>query len=65
MYNQMKRCGEKIDETRGRKDSMFAAKKKFYYVVVAIDDLLNMDFLTIKELMGKLQAHKKRVNDIQ
>jgi hypothetical protein len=24
----MKRCGEKIDETRGRKDSMLAAKKK-------------------------------------
>jgi hypothetical protein len=40
-------------------------KKRFYYVVVAIDDLLNMDFLTIKELMGKLQAHKKSVNDIQ
>jgi hypothetical protein len=40
-------------------------KKRFHNVVVAIEESQNMDVLIIQELMGKLQAHKKRVNDIQ
>jgi hypothetical protein len=33
--------------------------------MIAIEKSYNMDFLTIQDLMGKLQAYEKRVNDIQ
>ena len=34
-------------------------------MVVAIEKLYNMDFITIQGLIRKLQAPKERVNDIQ
>lgn len=37
----------------GREDPTLAAKK-FYYMVVAIKESQNMDFLIIQGLMGKL-----------
>jgi hypothetical protein len=61
----MKRYGEKMEETRVVKKILCSLKKKFYYVVVAIEESQNMDFLTIQGLMRKLQAHGKRVNEIQ
>jgi hypothetical protein len=61
----MKRYGEKMEETRVVKKILCSLKKKFYYVVVAIEELQNMDFLTIQGLMRKLQAHEERVNEIQ
>jgi len=65
IYNQMKRYGEKMEETRVVKKILCSLKKKFYYVVVAIEESRNMDFLTIQGLMQKLQAHEERVNEIQ
>jgi len=46
----------------GRKDFMLAAKKKLHYIVVAIEESHNMDFITIQGLMRKLQAHKESVS---
>jgi hypothetical protein len=48
----------------GRKDFMLAAKKKFHYAVVVIEESYNMDFITIQGLIRKLKAHEERVNHI-
>jgi hypothetical protein len=34
-------------------------------MVIAIEESQNMDVLSIQGLMGKLQTHEKRVNEIQ
>jgi hypothetical protein len=34
-------------------------------MVIAIEESQNMDVLSIQGLMGKLQPHEKRVNEIQ
>jgi hypothetical protein len=61
----MKRYEEKMEETHVLKKIIRSLQKKFYYVVVAIEKSQNMDVLSIQDLMGKLQAREKRVNEIQ
>jgi hypothetical protein len=61
----MKRYGERMEETRMVKKILRSLQKKFYYMVVAIEESQNMNFLSIQGLMGKLQAHEERVNEIQ
>jgi hypothetical protein len=51
IYNQIKRYWEKMNET--------------CVVEKIIRSLQNMDALSIQGLMGKLQAHEKKVNKIQ
>jgi hypothetical protein len=65
IYNQIKRYGEKMEEISVVEKILHLLQKKFHYVVVAIEDSQNMDFLLIKGLMGKLQTHEERVNEIQ
>jgi len=65
IYNQIKWYKKKIEEICMIEKILHLLKKRFHNVVVAIEESQNMDVLTIQELMGKLQAHKKRVNDIQ
>jgi hypothetical protein len=64
IYNQMKRYGEKMEETRVVEKILHSQQKKFYYVVVAIEESQNMDFLSIQGFIGELQAHEKIVNEI-
>jgi len=65
IFNQMKRYKKKIEEICMVEKILHSLQKRFHYVVAAIEESQSMDFLTIQELMGKLQAHQKRVNDIQ
>jgi len=65
IYNQMKRYGEKMEETRVVEKIICSLQKKFYYVVVVIEKSQNIDFLSIQGLMRKLQARKEKVNEIQ
>jgi hypothetical protein len=65
IYNQIKRYGEKMEEISVVEKIRHLLQKKFHYVVVAIEDSHNMDFLLIKGLMGKLQTHEERVIEIQ
>jgi uncharacterized protein (DUF2164 family) len=55
IYNQIKRYGERMEETRMVKKILRSLQKKFYYMVVAIEESQNMDFFSIQGLMGKLQ----------
>jgi len=54
-----------MEETRVLKKIIRLLQMKFYYVVVVIEKSQNMDVLSIQDLMGKLQAHEKIVNEIQ
>jgi hypothetical protein len=65
IYNQIKRYGKKIEETRVVEEIIRSLQKKFHYVVIVIEESQNMDVLLIQGLMEKLQAHEKRVNEIQ
>jgi len=65
MYNQIKRYREKIEETRVIEKILHLLQKKFYYVVIAIEDSQNMKVFSIQGLMKKLQACVKSVNEIQ
>jgi hypothetical protein len=65
IYNQIKRYGEKMEEISVVEKILRLLQKKFHYVVVAIEDSQNRDFLLIKVLMEKLQTHEERVNEIQ
>jgi hypothetical protein len=65
ILNQMKRYGEKMEETHVVEKILCSLQKKFHHVVVMIEESQNMDFFSIQGLMGKLQAHEKRVNEIQ
>ena len=65
IYNQMKRYEEKMEETRMVEEILYLLQKKFHYMVNAIEESQNMDVLSIQGLVGKLQAHEERVNEIQ
>jgi hypothetical protein len=65
IYNQIKRYGEKMEEISVVEKILRLLQKKFHYVVVAIEDSQNRDFLLIKVLMEKLHTHEERVNEIQ
>jgi len=54
IYNQIKRYGEKMEEISVVEKILRLLQKKFHYVVVAIEESQNMDFLLIKGLMEKL-----------
>jgi len=47
IYNQIKRYGEKMRETRVVEMILRSLQKKFYYMVVAIEESQNMDVLLI------------------
>jgi hypothetical protein len=44
---------------------MCSLQKKFHYVVVVIEESQNINVLSIQGFIEKLQAHEKRVNEIQ
>jgi hypothetical protein len=54
IYNQIKRYGKKMEETHVVKKIICSLQKKFHYVVVAIEESQNMNFLSIQGLMEKL-----------
>ena len=54
IYNQIKRYGKKMEETHVVEKIICSLQKKFHYVVVAIEESQNMNFLSIQGLMEKL-----------
>ena len=61
----MKRYDDKMEETCVVKKILCLLQKKFHYMMVAIEESQNMNVFSIQGLIGKLQANKKRVNEIQ
>jgi hypothetical protein len=59
IYNQIKRYGEKIEDTCVVEKILRSLQKKFHYVVVVIEESQNMDFLSIQGLMRKYKPMKK------
>jgi len=54
-----------MEETHMVEKILRSLRKKFHYMVVAIEELQNMDVLSIQCLMEKFQTHEERVNEIQ
>jgi len=61
----MKRYNDKMEETCMVEKILCLLQKKFHYMMVAIEESQNMNVFSIQGLIEKLQAHKKRVNEIQ
>jgi hypothetical protein len=65
IFNQIKRYEKKMEETHVVENILRSLQKKFHYMMVIIKELQNMNVLSTQGLMGKLQAHEERVNEIQ
>jgi RNase H-fold protein (predicted Holliday junction resolvase) len=60
IYNQIKRYGERMEETRMVKKILRSLQKKFYYMVVAIEESQNMDFFFNTRSHGEITRESMR-----
>ena len=62
LVHQMRRNGENINDVRVMEKIMRSLNSKFDYMVVEIEESNNLEDLTVKELIGSLQAYEKKID---
>ncbi|KAK8934328.1 hypothetical protein KSP39_PZI014550 [Platanthera zijinensis] len=61
LTNEMKHNGETIDDVSLMEKLLRSMSKKFYHVVVAIEESKDLNLMSVDELVGSLQAHEYRM----
>ncbi|XP_017412903.1 uncharacterized protein LOC108324464 [Vigna angularis] len=59
--NQMKGCGEAINDLMIMEKIMRSLPQKFDYIVVAIEELKDLSKMKVEELQNSLEAHEMRM----
>ena len=60
--NQMSRDGEPLKSSTIVEKVLRSLDLKFDHIVVPLEELKDLETLTVDELMGSLQAHEQRIN---
>ncbi|XP_050920546.1 uncharacterized protein LOC127138197 [Lathyrus oleraceus] len=61
LANQVKSCGESINDLQKIEKVLRSLTVKFNYIVVSIEELKNLDKMKLEELQASLEAHKMRL----
>ncbi|XP_047173641.1 uncharacterized protein LOC124841419 [Vigna umbellata] len=61
--NQMKGCGEVVNDTMIIEKIMRSLPRKFDYIVVAIEESKDLSKMKVEELQSSLEAHEMRMAD--